>query len=77
MGQDEEAIYLCPNCLSAAESAGNCPACGTPVLECRPGDSDDPCRRPIIDARGNVRTRAPLWWLRHRVGRLVKFVEIE
>jgi hypothetical protein len=36
---------------------------------------DDPCRRPIIDAQGNVRTRAPLWWLRHRLGDLVKYYE--
>lgn len=73
----EELIFLCPNCLSAAESAGACPKCGTIVLECKPGDADDPCRRPIVDAQGNIRTRAPLWWLRHHVGQLVKFLETE
>lgn len=75
MATDEGPIYLCTNCLSAAEAAGDCPMCGGKVLECKPGDADDPCRRPIIDAQGNVRSRAPLWWLRHRVGNLIRFME--
>jgi hypothetical protein len=42
------------------------------VLSWRP---DDPCRRPLMDAAGQVRTRAPLWWLRLRVGPLLEFLE--
>ncbi len=71
----EQKFYLCPDCLTPTESSGPCANCGADVMECRPGDTDDPCRRPIIDSRGNVRTRAPLWWLRHRLGDLVKYYE--
>jgi hypothetical protein len=59
-----EQVYLCPRCLLAGDAAGPCPRCGQERLTCRPGDPDDPCRRPWIDAHGRVRTRAPLWWLK-------------
>lgn len=62
--QEMVQVYLCPRCLSAEDAPGICPRCGEDRLGCRPGDPDDPCRRPIMDARGQVRTRAPLWWLR-------------
>ena len=57
-------VYLCARCLLAGDAPGPCPRCGQERLTCRPGDPDDPCRRPWIDAAGKVRTRAPLWWLK-------------
>ena len=63
-------IFLCPQCLVASDAPGACTRCGRERLTCRPGDPDDPCRRPLIDAAGRVRSRAPLWWLRHTVTRL-------
>jgi hypothetical protein len=57
-------VYLCPRCLSAEGGPGVCPRCGEERLACRPGAPDDPCRRPLMDSRGQVRTRAPFWWLR-------------
>jgi hypothetical protein len=68
-------LYLCPRCLLSGDSSGPCPRCGGERLTCRPGDPDDPCRRPLIDAEGQVRTRAPLWWLRYTVGPLAGFWE--
>lgn len=68
-------FYLCPDCLTPSESSEPCVNCGATVMECRPGGKDDPCRRPIVDAGGNVRTRAPLWWLKHRIGELTKYYE--
>ena len=65
-------VYLCARCLLAGDAPGPCPRCGQDRLTCRPGDPDDPCRRPWIDARGEVRTRAPLWWLKQTVGGLVE-----
>jgi hypothetical protein len=62
--QETLQVYLCPRCLSAEAAPGLCPRCGKARLGCRPGDPNDPCRRPIMDASGTVRTRAPLWWLR-------------
>lgn len=56
-------IYLCPRCLTPGDAPGPCPECGAERLGCRPGDADDPCRRPLMDANGRVLTRAPLWWL--------------
>ena len=53
----------------------DCPTCGDPLLTCRPGDPDDPCRKPLMDAQGRIRTRAPLWWLRHSVKELARRFE--
>ena len=72
---DEASVFLCPRCLTASETAGACEVCGGARLGCRPGDPDDPCRRPIIDGRGRVRTRAPLWWLRTSVRPLIEEAE--
>jgi len=68
-------VYLCPCCLLAGDVPGACPQCGGGRLFCRPGPPDDPSRRPLIDAQGRVRTRAPLWWLRYSVARLTEVVE--
>jgi hypothetical protein len=68
-------LYLCPRCLLPGESPGPCPRCGGPRLTCRPGDPDDPCRRPLIDPQGQVRTRAPLWWLQQTMRPLARFWE--
>ncbi len=67
-----ESVYLCPQCLTAADQPGRCEVCGGTRLGCRLGEPDDACRRPLIDAEGRVRTRAPLWWLVHSVGPLVE-----
>jgi hypothetical protein len=69
MSWDDE-IYLCPNCFTPGDKPGACPECGTMRVGCRPGDPDDPSRKPIIDENGHVRTRAPLWWLRYTVSQL-------
>lgn len=68
-------VYLCPRCLWVDESPGPCPDCGHERAVCRPGDPDDPCRRPLMDESGRVKTRAPLWWLRHSVGRITELLE--
>jgi hypothetical protein len=72
--QGVEAIYICANCMLPGEDAGPCPRCGRARIGCRPGDPDDPCRRPWIDGQGRVRTRAPLWWLRKTVTSLAEAV---
>lgn len=70
MGERTE-IYLCPRCLNPGEKEGPCSVCGTEVLHCRPGEPDDPCRRPLQDREGKIRTRAPRWWLEHQLGSLM------
>jgi hypothetical protein len=56
-------VYLCPNCFSADPGPGLCPACDRERVACDPGDPDNPCRRPPMDADGRLQSRAPLWWL--------------
>jgi hypothetical protein len=67
-----EAFFLCPRCLSAAESPGKCQRCGVERLGCRPGEVDDPCRRPLMSPDGRILTRAPLWWLRFSVAEVAR-----
>jgi hypothetical protein len=45
------------------------------LLTCKPGDPDDPCRRPLIDAKGQIKTRAPVWWLKYSVTDLMDILE--
>jgi hypothetical protein len=66
-----EQIYLCPRCLEAQDAPGLCPRDGTELLTCRPGYQDDPCRRPLMDAKGRVVSRAPIWWLQYSVRNLI------
>jgi hypothetical protein len=72
-----EWLFLCPNCFMPGEKEGPCTQCGTQVLKCRPGDPDDPCRRPLMDDHGRVRSRAPLWWLQRKVTRLMEYMQRE
>lgn len=75
MAIEDEQFYLCEQCLTPDDSPGACHVCGGRRLECRPGDPDDPCRRPLMDRMGRIQTRAPRWWLRHRVKTLMEYIE--
>jgi hypothetical protein len=56
-------LYVCPGCFSADIAPGACPDCGRERVVCDPGDPDNPCRKPPMDADGRLQSRAPLWWL--------------
>lgn len=75
--EDTIQVFLCPRCLSADGMPGRCPSCGAERLGCRPGAPDDPCRRPIIDSQGQVRTRAPMWWLRASLAQLPHWLDAD
>lgn len=64
---DEMVVYVCTRCTASAGEPGKCEYCGGQKVACRPGEDDDPIRRPLIDADGNVLTRAPIWWLIYTV----------
>jgi len=64
-------VYLCPRCLLSEAQPGSCARCGGERVRCCPGEPDDPGRRPLLDREGKVQTRAPVWWLRHTVARLM------
>ena len=73
MAEEANAIIcLCPNCFTPATQPGQCVECGHELLVCRPGDPDDPCRRPLLSAHGDVLTQAPRWWLKYTVGNLAE-----
>lgn len=63
MSVEPTLLYVCPDCFLADVSPGTCPACGHTRVECNPGDANNPCRKPPMDAQGRLRSRAPLWWL--------------
>ncbi|HLE27688.1 MAG TPA: hypothetical protein VI793_06200 [Anaerolineales bacterium] len=63
-------FYICPNCFLADTAPGQCPNCGHTRVECDPGNPDNPCRKPPMDAEGNITSRAPLWWLARSVPHL-------
>lgn len=65
-------LYLCPNHLIPSDQPGICPRCDREMVGCRPGDPDDPCRRPMMDQHGRILTRAPLWWLHYSVAELTQ-----
>jgi hypothetical protein len=60
-------FYMCPRCMEAADEPTPCPRCGGERVACRPGEADDPRRRPLMSSTGEVRSHAPLWWLRRMV----------
>jgi hypothetical protein len=59
-----ERLYLCENCFHASDQPGVCPDCGQALIECCPGEPDDPSRRPLMDQEGRLLTHAPLWWMK-------------
>ncbi len=74
--ENEPRIYMCPRHLVPQLGPGKCPQdCALELIECLPGDPDDPCRRPLVDENGSIKTRAPLWWLRHSVSELWPFIK--
>ncbi len=66
-----EVFYMCPKHLEPAYEQSPCPKCGRQRVTCCPGEADDPCRKPLISAQGEIRSRAPLWWLQRKVAWLV------
>lgn len=68
-------VYICPKCLVPSKESGTCPDCGIALQECNPGASNDPCRRPVKDSDGNLRSHAPLWWIRRYAPELCKYYE--
>ena len=69
---EEQVVYCCTRCTTGATEPGTCDICGGTRVECRPGGDGDPVRRPLMDATGNVVTRAPIWWLRYTIPTLIE-----
>jgi len=61
-------FYMCPKCFEAADDPTPCPRCGGKRAMCQPGAADNPIRKPLMSATGELKSRAPVWWLQ-AVGR--------
>ncbi len=70
-------VFLCPRCLTPHGKAGPCTNCGAELLQCRPGDPDDPCRKPLMTRSGQLTSHAPRWWLHYTVSQLMEALERE
>ena len=57
--EKEAKFYICPTCFSTSGLPAICH--DQPMIACRPADLDD-CR-PLQDAEGNLKTRAPKWFV--------------
>jgi hypothetical protein len=57
-------FYLCPICFEPDDEPTSCPRCGGERATCRPGAANDPGRKPVIAATGEIKSHAPVWWLR-------------
>jgi len=60
MNQDCD-FYICPVCFKTSESEGNCHA--TTMLHCASLQPGDEQLKPLMDAEGDLRSRAPRWFL--------------
>lgn len=54
-------FYLCPYCFEVSEVEGD--HHGHRMIRCDAGEPGDERRKPVIDERGNLKSRAPRWFL--------------
>jgi hypothetical protein len=54
-------FYLCPKCFEVREVSRE--EHRHRMLRCEPGDPGSERRKPPVDARGHLMTRAPRWYL--------------
>ncbi|MCL4559959.1 MAG: hypothetical protein M1281_05005 [Chloroflexi bacterium] len=54
-------IYVCPQCFCISETPGRCH--DREMLCCAVGKPGDRRRRPVMDGRGRIWSRAPRWFL--------------
>jgi hypothetical protein len=59
--QTERGFYICPTCFRAAEVRLECH--GHRMIHCGGFAADDQQLKPLEDAEGHLKTRAPRWFL--------------
>lgn len=61
MAEKHRIIYICQECFTMAGEARQC--CGLEMIRIDAGIPGDTRSKPLMDAQGNLKTRAPLWWV--------------
>jgi hypothetical protein len=60
-------VFICEEHLSASGVEALCPVCKRPMLRCDAGLPGSERSRPLFDEQGQIRSRAPRWWLERHV----------
>lgn len=54
-------IYICQDCFTIAEEPRKC--CDHDMARIDAGAPGDERSKPLMDEHGNLKTRAPVWWV--------------
>ncbi len=61
MAERHRIIYLCGHCFKIGDEPWEC--CGRQTIRYDAGVPGDPRSKPLMDEQGNLKTRAPVWWV--------------
>lgn len=61
MTEEHRIIYICPECFMIAEDPRNC--CEHEMTRIDAGAPGDERSKPLMDEQGELKTRAPVWWV--------------
>lgn len=61
MVEKHRVIYICPDCFAIAEAPRGC--CEHDMIRIDAGAPGDARSKPLRDEEGNLKTRAPAWWV--------------
>lgn len=58
---DHDIFYLCLTCFAVSQTEDECH--GQRMIRCDAGRPGDERRKPVLDNRGRMKSRAPRWFL--------------
>lgn len=61
MNGQQRIIYICQECFTIAEEPREC--CEHEMVRIDAGCPGDERSKPLMDEHGNLKTRAPVWWV--------------
>lgn len=61
MAEEHRIIYICQECFTMTEEPREC--CELEMICIDAGAPGDERSKPLMDEQGNLKTRAPIWWV--------------
>ncbi|MBS1253676.1 MAG: hypothetical protein MAG451_02729 [Anaerolineales bacterium] len=61
MVTEQRIIYVCQECFTITEKQRTC--CEHDMVRIDAGTPGDERSKPLRDAQGNLKSRAPVWWV--------------